>query len=82
VVVTGSLTGFTREGAKEAISARGGRPSGSVSAKTDYVVIGPGAGAKEAKARSLGRPILDEAGFVRLLEGGPQALAEPSARQL
>jgi DNA ligase (NAD+) len=73
VVVTGTLEGFTREGAKEAIAARGGRPAGSVSSKTDYVVVGPGAGSKEAKARSLGLPILDEAGFVRLLEGGPSA---------
>ncbi|MDR0627878.1 MAG: NAD-dependent DNA ligase LigA, partial [Bifidobacteriaceae bacterium] len=75
VVVTGSLEGFSREGAKEAIAARGGKPASSVSAKTDYVVVGPGAGAKEGKARQLGRPILDEAQFVQLLEGGPEAIA-------
>jgi DNA ligase (NAD+) len=74
VVVTGTLEGFTREGAKEAIVARGGKASSSVSAKTDYVVVGPGAGSKEAKARQLGRPILNEAAFARLLEGGPGAV--------
>ncbi|MGC5167913.1 NAD-dependent DNA ligase LigA [Luteimicrobium sp. DT211] len=75
VVVTGSLEGFTRDGAKEAILARGGKASGSVSKKTDFVVVGESAGTKETKARELGRPILDEAGFVALLEGGPEAVA-------
>ena len=70
VVVTGSLTGFTRDGAKEAILARGGKASSSVSKNTDYVVVGENAGSKEDKARELGRPILDEAAFVRLLETG------------
>jgi DNA ligase (NAD+) len=76
VVVTGSLSGYSRDGAKEAIAARGGTPSGSVSKNTDFVVVGPGAGAKEAKARELGLPILDEEAFERLLEGGPAAVAE------
>jgi DNA ligase (NAD+) len=70
VVVTGSLEGFSRDSAKEAILVRGGRASGSVSAKTDFVVVGPGAGGKEARARELGLTILDEAAFVRLLETG------------
>ena len=70
VVVTGSLEGFSRDEAKEAILARGGKASGSVSKKTDYVVVGPNAGSKEDKARELGLPILDEAGFRRLLETG------------
>ncbi len=70
VVVTGSLEGFTRDGAKEAILARGGRSASSVSKNTDYVVVGENAGSKETRARELGRPILDEAGFVRLLETG------------
>ncbi|MCU1431006.1 MAG: ligase, NAD-dependent [Actinotalea sp.] len=74
VVVTGSLEDFSRDGAKEAIIARGGRASGSVSKKTDFVVVGENAGTKEAKARELGLTILDEAGFVLLLEGGPQAV--------
>jgi DNA ligase (NAD+) len=76
VVVTGSLERFSRDGAKEAILARGGKASGSVSKSTDYVVVGPGAGSKEAKARELGRPILDEEGFEALLAGGPDAVAD------
>ena len=74
VVVTGSLAGFSRDGAKEAIIARGGKAAGSVSKKTDYVVVGDSPGSKADKAAELGVPILDEAGFVRLLEGGPSAL--------
>ncbi|QGN56794.1 NAD-dependent DNA ligase LigA [Nostocoides sp. HKS02] len=70
VVVTGSLEGFSRDEAKEAILARGGKASGSVSKNTDYVVVGENAGSKEDKARELGRPILNEAGFRRLLETG------------
>lgn len=70
VVVTGSLEGFSRDEAKEAILARGGKAAGSVSKKTDYVVVGENAGTKEDKARELGRPILDESGFRRLLETG------------
>ncbi|WP_309134928.1 NAD-dependent DNA ligase LigA [Cellulomonas sp.] len=74
VVVTGSLEGFSRDGAKEAIIARGGKASGSVSKKTDFVVVGENAGSKEAKAIELGLRILDEAGFVALLAGGPSAV--------
>lgn len=74
VVVTGSLEDFTRDGAKEAIIAAGGKASGSVSKKTDYVVLGENAGSKAAKAESLEIPTLDEAGFKLLLEGGPEAL--------
>ncbi|GAA4416343.1 NAD-dependent DNA ligase LigA [Georgenia halophila] len=76
VVVTGSLTGFSRDSAKEAVLARGGKASGSVSKKTDFVVVGDNAGSKEVKARELGRPILDEDGFAALLEGGPDAVAD------
>ncbi len=75
VVVTGGLEGFTRDGAKEAIITRGGKASGSVSKKTDYVVVGANAGSKETKARELGLTILDEDGFVALLAGGAQAVA-------
>lgn len=71
IVVTGSLENFTRDGAKEAILTRGGKASGSVSKKTNYVVVGENAGSKETKARELGLQILDEAGFVELLENGP-----------
>ena len=74
VVVTGGLEGFTRDEAKEAIVSRGGKAAGSVSKKTDYVVVGENAGSKETKARELGRPILDEAGFQYLLENGPQGI--------
>ena len=74
VVVTGSLVDFSRDGAKEAIIARGGKASASVSKKTDYVVVGDNPGSKADKAEQLGVPILDEAGFKTLLEGGPDAL--------
>ncbi|MFD7308845.1 NAD-dependent DNA ligase LigA [Promicromonospora sp. NPDC059942] len=74
VVVTGSLVDFTRDGAKEAIIAAGGKASGSVSKKTDYVVLGENAGTKAAKAEALEIPTLDEDGFKALLEGGPGAL--------
>jgi DNA ligase (NAD+) len=71
VVVTGTLEGFTRDEAEAAIAARGGKSPGSVSAKTTALVVGaePGA-AKIAKADALGLPVLDEAGFVHLLETG------------
>ena len=69
VVVTGTLEGFSREEAEAAIRATGGHPAGSVSRKTDYVVAGPGAGSKLDKAAALGVPVLDEAGFRRLLAG-------------
>jgi DNA ligase (NAD+) len=69
VVVTGTLEGFSREEAEEAVRAAGGKASGSVSKKTDYVVAGPGAGSKLAKATELGVTVLDEAGFRALLAG-------------
>ena len=75
VVVTGSLEGFSRDGAKEAILARGGKASGSVSKKTDFVVVGANPGSKAENAAKLGVPVLDEAGFLALLDGGPAALA-------
>lgn len=81
VVVTGGLEGFSRDGAKEAILAAGGKASGSVSKKTDYVVVGENAGSKETKARDLGLRILDEAGFVALLAGGPEAVGDARAEE-
>ncbi|MEB3049740.1 NAD-dependent DNA ligase LigA [Mycolicibacter sp. MYC123] len=80
IVVTGSLTGFSRDGAKEAIIARGGRAAGSVSKKTAYVVAGDAPGSKYDKAVELGVPILDEEGFARLLAEGPepQPASEPA----
>jgi DNA ligase (NAD+) len=76
VVVTGTLDGFSREGAEEAIVARGGKSPGSVSKKTTAVVVGrePGA-AKLTKAEELGIPVLDEAGFVKLLDSGEVPVA-------
>jgi len=69
VVVTGTLPGFSRQDAEEAIRVAGGKPAGSVSRKTDYVVAGGSAGSKLARAQELGVPVLDEAGFRRLLAG-------------
>ena len=74
IVVTGSLSGFTRDGAKEAIISRGGKASGSVSKKTDYVVVGDSPGSKADKAEQLGVPVLDEDGFQALIDGGPSAI--------
>ena len=70
IVVTGSLEGFSRDEAKEAILSRGGKAAGTVSKKTDFVVVGENAGSKADKARELGLTILDEAGFRNLLESG------------
>jgi DNA ligase (NAD+) len=69
LVVTGTLEGFSRQAAEEAIRAAGGKVAGSVSKKTDYVVAGEAAGSKLAKAEGLGVPVLDEARFRQLLAG-------------
>jgi len=71
IVVTGSLAGFSRDDAKEAILTRGGKAAGSVSKKTDYVVAGDSPGSKYDKAIELGVPVLDEDGFRKLLAEGP-----------
>jgi DNA ligase (NAD+) len=76
IVVTGSLTGFSRDDAKEAIVARGGKAAGSVSKKTAYVVAGDSPGSKYDKAVELGVPVLDEDGFRKLLAQGPSG-SEP-----
>jgi DNA ligase (NAD+) len=68
-VVTGGLEHFTRDSIAEAISAHGGKPSSSVSKKTDYVLVGSDPGSKLAKAKELGVTIIDEAAFIGLLEG-------------
>ncbi|MGI0541713.1 hypothetical protein KIP68_05290 [Corynebacterium aquatimens] len=70
VVVTGTLENYSRDEAKEVILSRGGKAAGSVSKKTDYVVVGENAGSKEQKARDLGRSILNEEQFTRLLDTG------------
>jgi DNA ligase (NAD+) len=69
LVVTGTLAGFSREEAEEAIRAAGGHPAGSVSAKTDYLVAGEKAGTKLTRAEQLGVPVLDEDAFRRILAG-------------
>ena len=76
IVVTGSLASFSRDDAKEAIVARGGKASGSVSKKTDYVVAGDSPGSKHDKAVELGVTILDEDGFAKLLAEGPSESGE------
>src|SRR6185503_13164848 len=70
VVVTGSIEGWSREDAEAAIRAAGGKPAGSVSKKTDFVVAGPGAGSKLAKAEELGVPLVPPDGFDELLRSG------------
>jgi DNA ligase (NAD+) len=73
IVITGSMENFSRDEAKEAIMARGGRAAGSVSKKTAFVVAGEAPGSKYEKAVEIGVPVLDEAGFRVLLEQGPEA---------
>ncbi|MGF6821209.1 DNA ligase (NAD+) [Microbacterium sp. ZKA21] len=75
IVATGSLDGYTRDGAQEAIIQAGGKAASSVSKKTDFVAAGPGAGSKLAKAEELGIRILDAEQFRILVTEGPDALA-------
>jgi len=74
VVVTGSIEGFTREEAEEAVLAAGAKSTGSVSKRTSAVVVGPGAGSKEAKAIELGIPIVPAERFAEFLERGTALL--------
>jgi DNA ligase (NAD+) len=76
IVITGSMEGFSRDEAKEAITARGGRAAGSVSKKTAFVIAGDSPGSKYDKALEIGVPVLDEVGFRVLLEQGPDAARE------
>jgi len=75
VVITGSVPGFTRESAQEAVVERGGKASGSVSRSTSVLVVGESGGSKAAKAEALGVPILPAERFTELLERGAAALA-------
>jgi DNA ligase (NAD+) len=79
MVITGSLAEFSRDTAIEAVRARGGKVTGSVSKKTDFVVAGENAGSKYDKAVELGVPVLDEAAFGLLLEQGPDAARAAAA---
>ena len=76
VVVTGTLEHFTRDGAKDALQSRGAKVTGSVSKKTSFVVVGDNPGSKYDKAMQVKVPVLNEDGFVVLLEQGPEAAAE------
>lgn len=76
VVVTGTLTSHTRDGAKEALQSRGAKVTGSVSKKTSFVVVGDNPGSKYDKAMQLKVPVLNEDGFAVLLAQGPDAARE------
>jgi len=78
VVVTGSLSGYNRAAAEEAVRAAGGKSAGSVSKNTSYLVAGENGGSKLAKAAELGVPVLDEDGFRRLLAGEAPAGEAPA----
>jgi len=71
VVVSGTIEGYSRDEAEQAVRDAGGKASGSVSKKTDYLVAGPGAGSKLAKAEELGVAVLDAEAFAELLRGEP-----------
>ena len=75
IVVTGSIPGFSREGAEEAVRAAGGKPTSSVSKNTTLVVAGEGAGSKRARAEQLGVPIVEADSFTTLLREGPSGLS-------
>ncbi|MGW1075269.1 NAD-dependent DNA ligase LigA [Streptomyces sp. NPDC002537] len=81
VVVTGTLASYTRDAAKEALQSRGAKVTGSVSKKTDFVVVGDSPGSKFDKAMQLKVPVLEEDGFAVLLEQGPDAARETAVPQ-
>ena len=74
LVVTGSLTDFTRDGVTEVIAEHGGKATSSVSKKTDFVVAGEEAGSKLTKAEELGIRVLNESEFKKLLAEGPDSV--------
>jgi DNA ligase (NAD+) len=76
VVVTGSVPGYSRDGATAAVEARGAKAAGSVSKRTSYVVAGEGAGSKRDKAAALGVPIIEADRFEEFLAAGPTGVAE------
>ncbi|MES9542787.1 NAD-dependent DNA ligase LigA [Spirillospora sp. NPDC049024] len=80
VVITGSLEGFSRDSATEAVQRLGGKVSGSVSKKTGFVVVGDSPGSKYDKAVKLGVPVLEEEGFRVLLSDGPDAAKNVTMR--
>jgi len=74
IVVTGAMPEHSRDEAQEAVIAAGGKPASSVSKKTDFVVVGPGAGSKATKAADLGIPVVEADDFTRFLAEGPSIL--------
>ncbi|MEV5827546.1 NAD-dependent DNA ligase LigA [Spirillospora sp. NPDC052242] len=80
VVITGSLEGYSRDSATEAVQRLGGKVSGSVSKKTGFVVVGDSPGSKYDKAMKLGVPVLEEDGFRVLLADGPEAAKKVAVR--
>ncbi len=76
LVITGTLSSASRDEARAAVLARGGKVTGSVSSKTSALVAGEAPGSKLAKAEALGIPVVDEDGFARLLAEGPSVLEE------
>ena len=81
IVITGSVPGYSRDGAEEAITSRGAKAAGSVSKKTHLVVVGEGAGSKAAKAAELGVPVLPAEQFAVLLEQGMDAALQVAQRR-
>ncbi|MBO8192148.1 NAD-dependent DNA ligase LigA [Streptomyces oryzae] len=75
-VVTGTLASYTRDGAKAALQEQGAKVTGSVSKKTDFVIVGENPGSKYDKAVQAKVPILDDDGFAVLLAQGPEAARE------
>jgi DNA ligase (NAD+) len=80
VVITGTMEEYSRDSATEAVQARGGKVTGSVSKKTGFVVAGDSPGSKYDKALKLGVPVLDEPGFRVLLAEGPEAATNVTLR--
>ncbi|MHB2023896.1 MAG: NAD-dependent DNA ligase LigA [Mycobacteriales bacterium] len=81
VVITGTLSGLSREAAAAEVIARGGKVSGSVSRSTSYLVVGDAPGSKYAKALALGVAVLDEAGLRTLLEAGPSGVSSATSSE-
>ena len=79
VVITGTLDGMTRDEAAEAVQRQGGKVTGSVSKKTDFVVAGANPGSKHDRALALGVPVLDEAGLGVLLARGAAAAGDSAS---
>lgn len=76
IVVTGTLANFSRNEIKEAILAAGGKSAGSVSKKTDFVVVGENPGSKADKAKQLNIPIISEEAFAKMLVAGPESVSQ------